>query len=522
MNVLVLLLGCTDGGPLNRGDVATYDLTLQVLSPTNQSPLAGVDTVKLILEHAVGEPEEYELSSTSGSPQITGLGDLEDTVLALEGWSGDTLVSFGRSQAVTAHDETDLTETLLVSEVDQFGWMTLMERPLSQATLVADGRGTFWSFGGDRGTYRVTGAGGSNPIDTIYRLDTAPPDSSLAFVETGSLPSQESEFGGSFSERVGMSGTLLTGTAQDAGLILLAGGHLGGIDFTTTTRNALLFDPSDGSFIETENNLRAARTYHVAVEMASGDVALYGGWGSDASSQALARQDQVEIYRRAERKFEKAGETGSYGPGGHAASLGGDGVLYCGGWISSGDDVYRALTGCVVTTITGETSSVEPLPVGLSHHTLVSLGEGRALVVGGVTFEAINQNEAEDASAGSWIYEASTDSWTDAGDLNQPRAAHQAVTLPDGRVLVVGGTTKMGLYDGDPDDGGEPLACAEVWTEGEGWEPLGSCSSASSDTAEGAYWPMIAQDSSYGVLVVGGLGDGNSPTSAVSLWPPAP
>lgn len=521
MNALVLLLGCSDGGPLNKGNVATYDLTLTVLEPTNQSPLAGLDTLTLVLEHAAGEPEEYELSSTSGSPQITGLGDLEDTVLALQGWSGDTLVSFGRSEPVTAHDEQDLQATMLVSEVDSFGWLTLLDKPLAQGTLVADGQGTFWLFGGDRGSYRVSGAGGSNPQAGVMRLDLAPPEEALAFTEAGSLPSQESEYGGSFTERIGMSGTLLTGTAADAGLVLLAGGHQGDIDFTTTTDNALLFDPSDGSFTELDVTMKAARTYHLAVEMANGDVAFFGGWGSDENDRALPRQEQIEIYRRAERKFEKAGTSYGYGPGGMAASAGGSGALACGGFNSGGGDTWFSVDGCTLTSLTGETADVEVLPSPLTWGSMVSLGDDRVLLTGGVEFDGIGQNESVTATDASWIYDPANDSWTDAGTMAEARVGHSTVLLPDGRVLAVGGSTHMGVYDADSDWGGSQLACAEVWTEGSGWSAVGSCSSGG-DLAEAAYWPMVAADPAYGVLSVGGLGEDNSPTQSVSLWGAAP
>jgi hypothetical protein len=78
-----------------------------------------------------------------------------------------------------------------------------------------------------------------------------------------------------------------------------------------------------------------------------------------------------------------------------------------------------------------------PLPNGVS----VAMPDGRVLLVGGTTADATPTD-------GVTMYDAATDSMTTAGLLLRPRTGHTATLLKDGRVLVTGGTTD-GLLSAD-------------------------------------------------------------------------
>ncbi len=521
---LLALIAC-ENGPLGRGEVATYDVTLNVVTPSNQAPFDGLDRLVLRLDHSAGAPEEYELESTTGSPQVEDLSDLDGTRLTLVGYSGELLVSYGTTQPVTAHDES-IEETVLVTEVGSAGWFASLDKSNALGALAPDGNGSFFLFGGDTRGYWENGAERGNASSAILRVDVAPPAVDLAFTEAGTIPQFEAKYTGSSAGHIGHSATLLTGGADDAGLILLAGGHTNDLDFQTTSNSAFLWDPATGEAVPTENNLRDARTQHIAIELQSGDVLLAGGWGAEEGAGYLARSEKIEVYRRNERSFEKLGDLASYGPFLAGASLGSEGALICGGAELPGGNVWNTVSTCqLVQGDTVEDSAVA-LEISRAHHQMVPVGDGRAMVIGGVSQDdPIDFLDEVSALASAVIYDIDTEQWSDAGDLNIPRAAFAATTLADGRVLVIGGNSGMSMYDGQEEyGGGVPIACAELWTEGIGWELLDGCSDgdAAGSLPSQVWWPTLASDPVYGVLVVGGLDNRTLSTDGVTYFAASP
>jgi len=79
-------------------------------------------------------------------------------------------------------------------------------------------------------------------------------------------------------------------------------------------------------------------------------------------------------------------------------------------------------------------------------HTATPLPDGRVLVVGG------SGSYLEDLLASAEVWDPATASFSPAGSLAEARMVHTATPLPDGRVLVVGGG-----------DGFVAFASAEVW-----------------------------------------------------------
>ena len=82
-----------------------------------------------------------------------------------------------------------------------------------------------------------------------------------------------------------------------------------------------------------------------------------------------------------------------------------------------------------------------------SGHAMAVLPDGRILVVGG-TDDLAFLSSAE-------IYDPQSGEWTFIGEMAQPRLSHRATALPDGRVLVSGGFT-----------GGDTIATLEIYDPG--------------------------------------------------------
>ena len=96
-----------------------------------------------------------------------------------------------------------------------------------------------------------------------------------------------------------------------------------------------------------------------------------------------------------------------------------------------------------------------PLFVSRSDHAAVTLPDGRVMVIGG--------NHDTKLLDSSEIYDPHTNTWTVAARMPRPRTQHSAVLLRDGRVLVVGGVDS----DGGPTDTTfvyDPVA--NTWADG--------------------------------------------------------
>src|SRR5262245_5599862 len=107
--------------------------------------------------------------------------------------------------------------------------------------------------------------------------------------------------------------------------------------------------------------------------------------------------------------------------------------------------VVAATTGAVVAQTpqaVGTWSPLRDLATPLSNGASVALPDGRMLIAGGT---AVGNTPTD----GVTIYDPANDSSILAGKLQVPRSGHTATLLKDGRVLVVGGVTDAGVISTD-------------------------------------------------------------------------
>ncbi|QBS44352.1 kelch repeat-containing protein [Nocardia sp. CS682] len=105
------------------------------------------------------------------------------------------------------------------------------------------------------------------------------------------------------------------------------------------------------------------------------------------------------------------------------------------------------------------------MTVARTAHSATRLADGRVLVAGG----RADRSSTTGTSASAEIYDPDAETWTSIAPMNDARAAHQAVLLRDGRVLVIGGTANVGGagYTG--------LAFCEIYDPvADAWRPTGS------------------------------------------------
>ncbi|MEU6994717.1 kelch repeat-containing protein [Streptomyces sp. NPDC046465] len=142
-------------------------------------------------------------------------------------------------------------------------------------------------------------------------------------------------------------------------------------------------------------------------------------------------------------------------------------------------------------------------------HTLTLLPNGKVLATGGTSGSA----PGAPALATTELYDPATHVWTLSGALAGPRAGHSAVLLPDGKVLVAGGTTVRSAQTA------KALRTAELY------DPAAGTWSAAGDMTEARTGHTAVALAGGAVLVCGGtapVGTADDPALAFcELYDPA-
>ncbi len=271
-----------------------------------------------------------------------------------------------------------------------------------------------------------------------------------------------------------------TATLLDTGDVLITGGK----NASSSLQTAELYDPIAGTF-SAEGNLTTPRYNHTATLLADGRVLIIGGV-SFATTLASA-----EIYDPATGVFTATGGLLAARSDHTATLLTSGKVLVVGG---------RDLTAYLATAelwdpATGAFTVITNAPLSpRATHTATLLASGKVLIAGGYRSSALATAELYDPTAGTF---------TATGSLNVARAYQTATTLANGKVLVVGGAVS---------------ATAELYDP-----TAGTFTTTGSLLIARASWHVAALLSSGKVLIAGGLGIGTPAAllSEAELFDPA-
>ncbi|MFN2506291.1 MAG: kelch repeat-containing protein, partial [Acidimicrobiales bacterium] len=139
---------------------------------------------------------------------------------------------------------------------------------------------------------------------------------------------------------------------------------------------------------------------------------------------------------------------GGEGAGQTATPLGNGKVLVAGGCVGTAiGECAPATASELYDPATGRWSATGALLTARMFHTATLLPDGRVLVVGG------SVAPLDEGFSSAEIYDPTTETWAETGALNVPRVGHSATLLADGSVLVAGGARR----------GAMPTAAAEVY-----------------------------------------------------------
>ncbi|MEO8470422.1 MAG: kelch repeat-containing protein [Chloroflexota bacterium] len=283
-----------------------------------------------------------------------------------------------------------------------------------------------------------------------------------------------------------------TATALRDGRVLIVGGY---DNEDRELASAVLYDPATDTFVPTDP-LTEARGYHTATLLADGRVLITGGgpasWPGSITGITGPFLASAELYDP---------QTGTFSPTGsmatarevHTATTLTDGrVLITGG----ADFQSRSVaTAELYDPRTGLFSPTGSMTTARAFHTATRLADGRILVTGGSS--AAWGTSAHLGSAE--IYDPKTGMFTATGPMSGGRDFNTSTLLPDGRVLIAGGSTGT--------DVDNPALAREDVTSAEIFDPRTGTFGATGSMIDGREYQTATLLSNGRVLIAGGGSD---------------
>jgi N-acetylneuraminic acid mutarotase len=235
-----------------------------------------------------------------------------------------------------------------------------------------------------------------------------------------------------FTGSVAKAASNASSTLMQNGKVLVAGGNIGGIGAVFPW--AQVYDPAANTWKATPN-MKSGRNWPTGTLLPDGRVMLVGGSNGKLSGDNLVLLKTAEFYDPASGTFTLSGSKMATPRANHTATLLLNGkVLIAGGMNVM---VPRIRWGSCTNLAelydpaTDKFSSAGAMAVVHCGHNAVLLPNGKVLIVGG--------SDAE-------LYDPSTNSWSSAGTMNAAHAG-SAVLLNNNKVLLAGATVPAELYD---------------------------------------------------------------------------
>jgi Galactose oxidase, central domain/Kelch motif len=233
-----------------------------------------------------------------------------------------------------------------------------------------------------------------------------------------------------------------TATLLPNGNVLIAGGMNGNGNYSDTVE---IYSPATDTF-RSAQSMSARRVGHTATPLPNGKVLIAGGYNGDYLASA-------EIYDPATGSFTTTGQM-TMPRSEHVAVLLNNGKVLLAGGIGAGwtflasVELYDPSTG----TFTRTGSMTTPR----ESHTVTLLKSGKVLIAGGHK----DRREAMTVYSSAEVYDPAMGIFSATGNMTIIRHKHGAALLPDGNVLIVGGSDKR--------DWQGKYASAEIYDSTEG------------------------------------------------------
>ena len=238
------------------------------------------------------------------------------------------------------------------------------------------------------------------------------------------------------------------------GSALIAGGTpwLGGFDGPgpDPVATAVTYDQSSSTWI-TAPRMSRARNSATASPLADGRVLVTGGY--DRKVVQLPNPNQqafcciriditalatTEIFDPKTRTWSSAGSLGHARYGHQAVSLKGGSVLVVGGQDQPGNPPAYLASAELFDPSTGTWTDAGDIGAPRTDFTLTALADGRAVVAGGLAMDGVTVLRS------TMVFDPVKNVWAQGPDMKDARTQHGAALLRDGRLLVAGGVDHLG------------------------------------------------------------------------------
>ncbi|HBP21581.1 MAG TPA: hypothetical protein DEA08_27815, partial [Planctomycetes bacterium] len=288
------------------------------------------------------------------------------------------------------------------------------------------------------------------------------------------------------------AGQLLVGRSEH-GAVLLPDGRIfvaGGTNTlgsdTGALSNAEIYDPVSQSSLSVASMKRARR--RPGLVYVDGSVVAFGGTGASDSTTT------VERYELASNTWvDIADPSGTSRTAPAAVAYGPGFTLVVGG--QAGAERYLP----DADVITSSFELLESIPQPRADHSATLDSRGNVLIVGGTSQVSSATNSVQ-------LFDPFADTFSDKAPLLTARAGHEAVLLPDTRILVAGGANASGL-----------VAQAEVYsTATDQWEAAGSLAIP----RRAPVLAVFGRPNFPRILVLGGTDASGNPVAQVEEWNP--
>ncbi|MBA3723848.1 MAG: hypothetical protein H0W89_03050 [Candidatus Levybacteria bacterium] len=283
---------------------------------------------------------------------------------------------------------------------------------------------------------------------------------------------------------------------SDGKVLVVCGGRNG-----TPIRQSEIFDPTTGNWTNSNNTL-LSRRYHTADLVRVSEITeetnvlIAGGIGGTEITNT------AELYNPLSNTWKYASNMKNARLFHASSSLNDGRILVTAGAATGGFIKEKHSSTEIYDPISNTWTLKAPLGTARAYHEQVTFkdaqGNTKVMVIGGID---TNGNSEANALATTEIYDSYTNTWSYGPNMNFKRYDFLAITLPDGRVLVVGGNINNDVTSEvyNPND--------NSWT----------VYSASKAFRYGGAIALVGSGSSSNVLASGG----NTPDATAQLFNPS-